>query len=129
MGAFLDGQLQTPEREQHAARQDRDRRHEARQQHSAQGRHEHAGQQIIPDVNPPAPSRCQAFVEPVEAAKKWRKPAVVIHAERDNLIPKADAEALAAASGAELWVVPHAHHAHASQFAFEGYVQRIVSLL
>lgn len=69
-------------------------------------------------------------INPIESAPAWSgKPGVVIHAERDGLIPRSDAEALSKASGAEFWVVPHAHHAHAQQFAFSRYVEWILTVL
>lgn len=53
-----------------------------------------------------------ADVNPVETAKKWdhHKPALVIHAIGDSLIPMEQGEELAKATGAELWKVPFVRH-------------------
>lgn len=52
-------------------------------------------------------------VNPVEVARKWptSQPALVIHGEKDRLFSVANADELAKASGANLWIVPDAGHA------------------
>jgi len=65
-------------------------------------------------------------VNPVEAAAKWKgKPALVIHGSEDELFPVQNAHDLANASGAELWIVPDATHAHCSDLASDEYLKRI----
>jgi pimeloyl-ACP methyl ester carboxylesterase len=68
-------------------------------------------------------------VNPVEAARAWRgRPALVIHGERDRLIDPGNAEALAEASGAQLWIVPGASHAQVMILELEEYARRLVAL-
>jgi pimeloyl-ACP methyl ester carboxylesterase len=60
-------------------------------------------------------------VNPVETAAKWdrNKPALVIAAENDALIPRSQSEELVKASGATLWVVPNVEHAHCQEVGNE----------
>lgn len=65
-------------------------------------------------------------VNPVEVAAKWdrAKPALVIHAGADQLIPISDGRELARVSGAEFWEVPKLRHAQCQDIGLE-YVDRI----
>jgi pimeloyl-ACP methyl ester carboxylesterase len=69
-------------------------------------------------------------VNPIEFAEKWdrSKPALVIHAGEDKLIPKSQGEELAKASGADYWEVPSASHANC-QFQREEYVNRLDAIM
>lgn len=72
-------------------------------------------------------------IRPVDAAAKWHgRPALVIQAGDDQLMPLRHAQELSAASGAPLWVVPGASHAHASVQDLPGYIEhlrQVVSLV
>jgi pimeloyl-ACP methyl ester carboxylesterase len=69
-------------------------------------------------------------IVPVQSAAKWKgKPALVIQAELDRLIPLTHAEALAAASGAELWVTPSARHSWCYEADPQGYLQHVIQLV
>lgn len=52
-------------------------------------------------------------INPIETAKKWdhAKPALVIQAAADKLIPISQSEELAKASGADYWLIPSIKHA------------------
>lgn len=68
-------------------------------------------------------------VNPVEAAAKWKgRPALVIHGGQDRLFATSDAEALATASGAELWIVKDAAHAKCCDVDLKGYMDRLSKL-
>lgn len=70
-------------------------------------------------------------VNPVEAAEKWKwkgKPALVVHCEDDTLMPRSNADRLAAASGAELWVIPKAEHAQGVSVAEKEYLDRLLDI-
>ncbi|MFN8515835.1 MAG: alpha/beta hydrolase [Chloroflexia bacterium] len=55
------------------------------------------------------------------------RPLLIVHGERDRLIPVAEGHALFAAAGesAELWVVPEVGHARAAGKVAEEYVRRV----
>jgi pimeloyl-ACP methyl ester carboxylesterase len=70
-----------------------------------------------------------ATVNPVDAAAKWKgRPALVIHGDQDQLFATFDAEALAEASGADLWIVKGATHAQCCNVDLKAYVDRLVKL-
>lgn len=50
-------------------------------------------------------------VRPIDAAKEWDGPALVIHGNADTLLGTPNADQLVAASGAELWLVDGLRHA------------------
>lgn len=67
-------------------------------------------------------------VVPLHAAEKWKgKPALVIQAAEDTLIPMSHAERLAKASGAPLWIVPGATHSKCFEVARPEYLRRLVA--
>ncbi|MFN3652681.1 MAG: alpha/beta hydrolase [Armatimonadota bacterium] len=71
-------------------------------------------------------------VNPEEALRQWQpRPLLVIHGDRDSLIPVEHAQRLVAAAGpgAELWVLPGAGHAGQSRWGRADpreYVRRVV---
>jgi len=68
-------------------------------------------------------------IRPVDAAAKRRgKPALVIQAGDDALIPATHAKQLADAAGCELWTVPGAPHAQCSAYDERGYIARLVQI-
>lgn len=68
-------------------------------------------------------------VNPVEAAAKWKgKRALIVHGADDTLFAEGDARELADASGADLWIVPGATHAHCSDVAFDEYLKRLEAI-
>ncbi len=69
-------------------------------------------------------------INPVETAAKWdhHKPALVMHAGEDQLIPISQGEELAKVSGAEYWKVPGASHADCESCGKE-YVDRIEGVM
>ncbi|MEI7984276.1 MAG: alpha/beta fold hydrolase [Armatimonadota bacterium] len=69
-------------------------------------------------------------VNPAETAAKWdhRKPALVMHAGNDLLIPIAQGHELADVSGAEFWEVPGRSHAQCQDVGKE-YVDRIEGVM
>jgi hypothetical protein len=70
-----------------------------------------------------------SLIRPVLAAAKWNgRPALVIQAGEDNLILRENADQLAAASGAELWVVPGATHAGCESTDPADYERRVVEM-
>jgi pimeloyl-ACP methyl ester carboxylesterase len=70
-----------------------------------------------------------AHVRPVEAAAKWKgRPALVIHAAQDRLMPREHAERLAAAAGCELWEIPGAGHAEGYFVAKHEFLRRLETL-
>jgi len=60
-----------------------------------------------------------------DAAKLPRRPVLVIHAEGDPFVPVDDAQVLAAAAGAELWVTPGEHHLASFRHAPQAYVAKV----
>jgi pimeloyl-ACP methyl ester carboxylesterase len=69
-------------------------------------------------------------VNPIESAVLWKgKPALVIHGELDQLFLPDEGRALAEASGAPLWLVTGATHAHCSDPDLAGYVDHLTSVL
>lgn len=65
-------------------------------------------------------------IMPVEAARKWRgRPALLVQAENDRTVPRHHAIELQEASGAPLWIVPGAKHAHCSTVDLDGYLKRL----
>jgi uncharacterized protein len=67
-------------------------------------------------------------VRPVDdAARLETRPMLVIHAGGDPFVPVADAQRLAAAAGAELWVTPGRHHLASFRDAPAGYVERVTA--
>jgi pimeloyl-ACP methyl ester carboxylesterase len=69
-------------------------------------------------------------VNPSETAAKWdhKKPALVIHAGNDGLIPIEQGRELAKVSGAEFWEVPGHEHAQCQDEGDE-YVDRIEGIM
>ena len=67
-------------------------------------------------------------VRPVDGAKKWNGPALVIHGREDAMFGTHNAEKLAAASGAELWLVEGLRHAQLAGDDSEGLADRILGL-
>ena len=71
-----------------------------------------------------------ANVNPIDSAVLWKgKPALVIHGELDQLFLPDEGRALAEASGAPLWMVTGATHAHCSDPDLAGYVDHLTSVL
>ncbi len=71
-------------------------------------------------------------VDPEAAVRDWTpRPLLVIHAERDLLVPPDHGRRLARAAGAqgELWMVPHAWHVGCRQVARRTYTTRVVEFL
>ncbi len=69
-----------------------------------------------------------ATILPVRAAEKWHKPCLVIQAGDDTLIPLHQAQELATASKAPLWIVGGAEHANCYNTARDEYLNRLVLL-
>jgi pimeloyl-ACP methyl ester carboxylesterase len=71
-----------------------------------------------------------ADINPIETAKKWdhHKPALVIHAIGDALIPIEQGEELAKATGADFWKVPFVGHAMCQEAGTE-YWNRVESVM
>ena len=67
-------------------------------------------------------------VRPVDGAKKWSGPALVIHGTEDAMFGTHNAEKLAAASGADLWLVEGLHHAQLAGDDPEGLADRILGV-
>ena len=67
-------------------------------------------------------------VRPVDAAKRWNGPALVIHGKEDALFSVQNAERLAEASGAELWLVDELRHAQLAGEQPEEVAERILAL-
>jgi len=67
-------------------------------------------------------------VNPIEAAKKWRKPALIIHCGADNLMKLSYAEDLASASHGDLWIIPKAEHANGCNVDKADYLKRLLAL-
>jgi pimeloyl-ACP methyl ester carboxylesterase len=67
-----------------------------------------------------------ADVNPAESARLWdhSKPALVIQAADDKLVPTSQGEELAKASGAEYWEVPNLEHAQCQRCGKE-YIDRV----
>jgi len=68
-------------------------------------------------------------IVPLDSALKWRKPALVIQGADDTLVAPSHAQRLAAASGAELWMVPGAHHAQCFEVDSRGYLRHLEELV
>lgn len=67
-------------------------------------------------------------VNPVRSAEAWRgRPALVIHAADDDLVSPKQGEQLAAATGAEYWLVAGAKHAQCYEKDPKAYVARLVA--
>ena len=67
-------------------------------------------------------------VDPEAAVRTWRpRPLLVIHGDRDRVIPPGHGERLAAAGGpeAQLWIVPNAPHVGCRRVAGEEYYERV----
>ncbi len=69
-----------------------------------------------------------AAIRPVDAAAKWRKPALVVQGDQDRLIPMKQAQDLAAAAHCPLWVVHGASHAGCFDQAKTEFLQRLIAL-
>ena len=67
-------------------------------------------------------------VRPVDAAKKWNGPALVIHGQEDALFGTHHAEELAAACGGELWLVEELTHAQLAGDDPAGLADRILNV-
>ncbi len=72
-------------------------------------------------VNPPT-------ILPIRAAEKWHKPCLVIQAGDDRLIPLHQAQELATASHAPLWIVKGAVLANCYDTAHDEYMSRLVKI-
>lgn len=69
-----------------------------------------------------------ALINPVEAAAKWKgKPALVIQAEKDQLVLRSHAERLSKAAGCPMWIVPNCGHAGCKAAAGDEYLSRLVA--
>lgn len=69
-------------------------------------------------------------VVPVRAAEAWKgKPALIIHGGEDRMFRVEHAQALAKASGAEIWEVPAARHAEVTKLEPKEYARRAAELL
>ena len=69
-------------------------------------------------------------VDPEAALRQWRpRPLLLIHGERDRLIPVEHARRLATVAGeqAELWIVPRAPHVGCRAKAGRQYVERVTT--
>lgn len=66
-------------------------------------------------------------INPVLTAKLFKKPALVIHCEKDSLIPREQSLELAQAASAEYWEIAGAKHAQGQEFGKE-YVDRLENL-
>jgi pimeloyl-ACP methyl ester carboxylesterase len=69
-------------------------------------------------------------IRPIDAAKKWdrTKPAVILHAEADDLIGRSHADRFVEASGAKLIVLEGASHAQGQNSDHDLYLQSLRSL-
>lgn len=67
-------------------------------------------------------------IRPVDAAKEWRGPAVVIHAGDDGLFPVEMGEELAGATGTKLEIFPRAGHSLSRTVAPERYDRLFLNL-
>ncbi len=69
-------------------------------------------------------------INPVETATKWdhRKPALVMHAAGDQLIPIEQGEELAQVSGADFWRIPLVSHSDGQEVGKE-YVDRVEGVM
>jgi uncharacterized protein len=66
-------------------------------------------------------------VRPIDGARALvGRPVLVIHSAGDRFVPACDAEAIAAAAGAELWITPTEGHIGSYRAAPEPYVQRVL---
>lgn len=66
-------------------------------------------------------------VRPIDGARALAgRPVLVIHSAGDRFVPACDAEAIAAAAGAELWITPTEGHIGSYRAAPEPYVQRVL---
>ena len=65
---------------------------------------------------------------PVRAAEKWHKPALIIQAGNDKLIPLHQAQELATASKAPLWIVDGVVHANCYDASHDEYMKRIAQI-
>lgn len=69
-----------------------------------------------------------AIILPVNAAAKWRKPALVVQGADDKLIPMVQAKELAAAAQCPLWIVPGAKHAECWDKAEKEFLSKVTDL-
>lgn len=70
----------------------------------------------------------ESAVRPIDAARTWAGRSLVIHAEADDLMPRAFADRLAGALNSDLWVVPSAGHAEVCHADPEGLLERLIEL-
>lgn len=71
-------------------------------------------------------------LRPILAASHVKTPALVIHGERDDVLPPSDAEALYDACASpmkELWIVPGASHVNSFTQAGTGYTDTVAAFL
>ena len=67
-------------------------------------------------------------INPVDTARHWKdRPAMVIHGGEDRMIGTDQAEELAKASGAELWIIPGRGHADLQMH--QDYVDRVEAVM
>jgi pimeloyl-ACP methyl ester carboxylesterase len=67
-------------------------------------------------------------IVPLDAAARWRKPALIIQAENDEVIERPNAIQLSAAAHAPLWIVPKASHASCRTVDSRGYLEHLESV-
>jgi len=67
-------------------------------------------------------------VNPLEAAKKWHRPGLVIHCGADNLMKLRYARDLAAASHADLWIIANAGIAQGCVVDEQDYFQKLLAI-
>lgn len=69
-----------------------------------------------------------ATIVPLEGAAAWKgRPALVIQAENDQLIPRSHADRLAKAAGCEEWIVSGAEHAFCYEAVPDEYLGKLVA--
>jgi len=67
-------------------------------------------------------------VRPVDGARTWRRPCLVLHAGNDRLLSRQNGEQLAKAAGVELQVIPGAEHAQGYAADRAAYRDRLLEL-
>lgn len=67
-------------------------------------------------------------IVPFHSAAKWKKPALVVQAANDTLIPMRHARQLSVAAHCPLWVVPRCTHAHCYFVDQKDYLAKVIAL-
>jgi len=67
-------------------------------------------------------------IRPVDAAAKWRKPALVMEGGLDVTIPRPNADQLSKAANCPLWIVPNALHARCYVTDPKGYSAHVFAV-